>query len=577
MIGGRPAGVALVLALAVAARAEEPPPAGGPAPAAPWKPALRGIAVPMRDGASLAADVYLPAKPGRYPAILVQTPYDRTRLGAWLEGVGDPPGDAARGAESDLRRLVARERTAWVLVDWRGFFGSRAAERRGPADGWRRGQDGYDAVEWTAAQPWCDGNVGTWGGSALGKQQLDTAAEKPPHLRCCVPLIASMGITYEGFHEGGILLEGHLRTLDRLGFGVSGFVQANPRADAPLWRILRRATFRPEAIDVPCLFITGWWDHFPDQVIETFEGVVAGGGAAARQHSRLLVGPWDHVSIGLTRQGDRAFPEAEGASAEAARAFLDRFLRGDAPAGGAPPRVLFLSAGEAQWEGAESWSAFPRAERTFALTHLGTILAAADAPRDSSGARTYESDPSRPIPTLGGANLPPMAHGPRRQDALDARPDVLAWTSAPLEAPLRVNGNALLRVAVSADRRSVDLMARLCEATGEREALLVADAAVRVEELRAGEVRAAALRFPALAYTFARGSRLRVYLSSSNWPRYAVNPQTGASRAGGGDPLPATVRIGDPGTSLVLPVPAGPPAPARAPGSESGAPGELPR
>lgn len=184
----------LALLLLVAGRgapevaADEPP---APPAAPPEAPTLeeRDVRIPMRDGAVLAANVARPRAPGRYPAIVVQTPYDKNRLG---REVGDLPGagEAGRGSLKAWARMD-REHYAYVIVDWRGFFGSRAAGAgRRPG---QRGEDGFDVVEWVAAQPWCDGRVGTWGGSALGKAQLDTAAEQPPNLVCAVPLIAHGG------------------------------------------------------------------------------------------------------------------------------------------------------------------------------------------------------------------------------------------------------------------------------------------------------------------------------------------------------------------------------------------------
>ena len=107
----------------------------------------------------------------------------------------------------------------------------------------------------------------TSGGSALGRIQLETAIEKPPHLVCAVPLIAPLGQRYEDFYEGGILLEAHVNMLDKLGFGVGTIVKQFPNADAPAWALAKRATYKPESIDVPCLFITGWWDNYPASIL----------------------------------------------------------------------------------------------------------------------------------------------------------------------------------------------------------------------------------------------------------------------------------------------------------------------
>ncbi|MBM4094470.1 MAG: CocE/NonD family hydrolase, partial [Planctomycetes bacterium] len=312
-----------------------------------WQSNIQDISIPLRDGKSLNADVYLPATEGNYPAVLIQTPYNKAFLRGILgEGKGRG-GEVGRGAESDLAVLRDREHYAYVVVDWRGFFASKEA-----ADGARkpirRGLDGYDCVEWIARQPWSNGKVGTWGGSALGRIQFETAAEKPPHLVCAVPLIAPLGQRYEDYYDGGILREAHVNTLDRLGFGVSAIVKQVPNPDALAWTLAKRATYKPESIEVPCLVITGWWDHHPASILSSWEDIRAKGGPQARQ-SKLLVGPWDHVSIGVAKQGDLSFPKAAKASGEAARAFLDYWLRGSDNGWYKAPDSRLWQIGEEQW------------------------------------------------------------------------------------------------------------------------------------------------------------------------------------------------------------------------------------
>ena len=247
----------------------------------------------MRDGKTLAADLYLPGTPGKYPVVLVQTPYNKKTLGVPFAGSTGNAGEAGRGAFSGMRSPSS---TASV-TSTRSSIGAGSSAPRAMEGvdrlSWRRGLDGYDCVEWLASQSFCDGKVGTWGGSALGIQRLDTASERPPHLVCCVPLIASMGQSYEHYYEGGVLLESHAKRLDDLGFGVSTKVRAIPLPGASAWKVAEKLTYHPERIDVPCLMITGWWDNFPDAVVKTFDDIVGKGGDAARKHSRLIIGPWD--------------------------------------------------------------------------------------------------------------------------------------------------------------------------------------------------------------------------------------------------------------------------------------------
>jgi hypothetical protein len=512
----------------------------------------------MRDGVTLSATVLLPPTPGRYPVVLVQTPYGKDRLSRASE---DAPSEAARGSSYAWSRFD-RDHYAYVVVDWRGFHGSAGS---GSGRAGRRGPDGYDAVEWAAAQPWSDGRVGTWGGSALGKQQLDTAAERPPHLVCAVPMIAFMGQRYEGYYEGGVPLEGHTATLDARGFGVGGLVKAHPFPQDPVWALARRASYRPERIDVPCLLVSGWWDHFPREVIETFEDVVARGGDAARSESRLVMGPWSHTAIDVGEQGDLSFPAAEGYSTALTRRFFDRFLRGIAEGWDAVPRVHWFQAGEERWVTGPSVASLLGTPRTLHLRGDGILAvqpaAAAPGPR---AARTYRYDPRDPPRTPGGRNMRPLPHGPRDVAALIARADAVRWTTEPLEAPLAIRGEARARLLVACDRPDVDVCAWLCDTEPDGRTVLVGETARRASHrserppaaVRVGEPFVLDLRWPPHAYTWGVGHRLTLLVASGNWPRYERNPHTGApawEEASARD-VTVTLLVGPGDATLDLPV-----------------------
>jgi len=429
----------------------------------------------MRDGKSLAADLFLPEKPGRYPAVLVQTPYGKARSSP----LGGPAG------------IRDRDHYAYVVVDWRGFHASRdAAVPR--AD---RGKDGYDCVEWIAAQPWSDGKVGTYGGSALGMQQFETAVEHPPHLVCCVPMIAAMGQSYDRYYPGGVLLEAHVRSLERLGFPGMDVVRRFPDAAAPAWGIAERATYRPAEVKVPCLLITGWWDHYPEAILRTRRDL---------PDAKLLIGPWDHMGVDKPRQGARDFGGAAGAAADAARRFLDHHLRGvegDGWKGAA--RVRYWTVGEEGWTDVEEWPGAATEAKAWKW----------------SEEQAYAADPREPVPTLGGANLPPLPHGPTDHAELEKRKDLLRRT---VPGPLRILGQAEVDVTFTADRPSCDVAAWLCDGTTH-----LADAVRRATPRAPGERCTATVHFPPIAATV---KELRLYVASSNWPRYERNPHTGGLR-----------------------------------------------
>lgn len=537
------------LALALGALVASPPLARSE----DWKREQKDTRIPMRDGASLAADLYFPSKPGKYPAILIQTPYGKARLGAPISSQ-EPGGEKRRGSESDLG-LLDRESYVYAIVDWRGFYASKDAMAGVKRGAWSRGDDGYDLVEWLAARDWSTGKVGTWGGSALGKVQLDTAAQQPPHLVCAVPLIASMGTRHDDYYEGGVFLEAHTQRLASLGFPMPALIKDTPSPEAPAWRIAERRSYHPEKIEVPCLFVTGWWDNYPAQVIQNFEDVVAKGGERARKHSKLLVGPWDHVSVGLPAQGARTFEKAAHASGEAARAFFDVWLRGEpGEKWEKTPRVRFWTVNEDAWTGVESWSALERETSVLHLAADGRLVAekpGAGTP-DKSLERVYTCDPKKPSPTLGGRNLPPVPHGPGDLGALDKRADVLVYSTGRLASPLGVDGAPTVSLTFAADRPDCDFIAQLADVDESGRATLLVDGAQRAkwrtpgkgpQLLEKGTAVKLTVTLSPLSATLPKGHELRLYVTSASSPRYERNTHTGADHWEEASAVPVTVTV----------------------------------
>lgn len=520
--------IALLISLLALASitAQEAPPA--------WKTELRDIAIPMRDGKSLAANVLLPAKAGKYPCILVQTPYNKNNMGREY-GDAERAGEAARGSAKAWAKFD-RENYAYVFVDWRGFYGSRAAMQGVDKRTWKRGQDGYDCVEWCAWQEWCNGKIGTWGGSALGKQQFDTAAEQPPHLVCAAPLIAYQGQRYEAYYEGGVKLEAHVNALDRLGFGVGEMVSRAPNPDAPVWALAKRMSYTPEKITVPCLLVSGWWDNYPRDVIDNFNDIVAKGGEEARKHSRLVMGPWAHTAIDMPKQGDLEFKAAEDYSTNVTLKFFDYFLRDMRDNGyDKLPRVHFLQCGENKWVTADSVGAFQSARCELFLKASAKING--EKPEASGGedklVRTFKYDPKKATPTLGGANLPPLTYGPMNCAELLKRGDVLVYSTGTLEDALTLFGSAEVEFTFTINRVDCDFHVRLLDDDGKA-AYLVAEGIQRAkwrngkqELLKPGQQARIKVRLNPNCYTFVKGHELKLVLTCGNSPRYERNTHTG--------------------------------------------------
>ncbi|MGE3853003.1 MAG: CocE/NonD family hydrolase [Planctomycetota bacterium] len=536
----------LLLLPARPAPTQDPAPADPAAPPAPaWRAEMRDVQIPMRDGKSLAANVLLPTTPGKYPCILVQTPYNKDRMGREFGDDDDAPGgalNAGRGSQKAFAKFD-RNNYGWIFVDWRGFYASKAAAQGQNRRGWKRGQDGYDCVEWIAAQSWSDGKVGTWGGSALGKQQFDTATEQPPHLVCAVPLIAAQGFRYSTYYEGGVQIESAVKAHDRLGFGVGQFVNGN-RLPSRMWDLAERLSYHPERINVPCLLVSGWWDNYPREVIEHFNDILSKGKGKAGE-SKLIMGPWSHTAIDIVEQGDLKFPDAEFYSTNITTQFFDYYLRGKLDSGWkAQPRVHMFQCGEG-WVTGDSVAALQGKPRTMYLHVDGVIRdAAPTAPAPAADGstdpltRAFDFNPAKASPTIGGQNLPPLTHGPKDCASIERRGDVLVYRTAELTAPLCIRGEIALRIPFSCNRTDADLHVRVCDSVGASSgahSYLVGETCIRAslrdgkaeQFLTAGQVVELELRLPPHAYTFAPGHRLTLIITGASVPRYETNDKAG--------------------------------------------------
>ena len=234
----------------------------------------------------------------------------------------------------------------------------------------------------------------------------------------------------------------------------------------------------------------------PGAILSSFEDVRTKGAGNARQ-SKLIVGPWAHVSIGVSQQGDLAFPKAANASGEAARIFFDRWLRDLDNGWDKTPQRRVWQIGDERWVEDTPRGAPSRTEELVALGPGGA----------------YTSDPADASPTLGGANLPPLKDGPTDHSPLDSRKDRHVWR---VVKALRVNGSPELTFEAAIDKESCDFIARLCEVRDGRPYLL-AEAARRVQA-KPGVRTRVTLEFPPTAVTT---GELRIFLTSTNWPRYA--------------------------------------------------------
>lgn len=478
--------------------------------------------IPMRDGKSLKADIHLPDQTGQFPVILIQTPY--SRLGFRL---GLPMGTGQNISTSPY---------AFVVVDWRCFYGSAGA----CVANVDRGKDGYDVVEWIAAQSWSNGKIGMWGPSALGNIQYQTAREHPPSLDCMVPLVASPQSSYQQVFPGGIANIERIEQMDNLGFNVSGIYYANPVRNL-LWQIAETSTFYPEDIQIPALLIGGWFDHNTDAVLRMYGGLQQLSDPTIKDQHRLLMGPWVHggagpAFVGSTQQGDLSFPEATRKNDTLALQFFDFYLRDIQNGWDSRPLVNYFQMGDRTWETSSSW---PPASKPWELFFHSSMELSTQAPSDSNSGSSYNYDPNDPSPTHGGSNLNAnLLQGPYDQsNVVESRSDVLIFQTEPLSQPVVVHGVPMVKLSVSSDRTDTDFMVRMTDTYPDGKSILLSDGVLRMRfrngfsaqdtsAIIPGNIYQIGIPLPNIAHTFLPGHRIKLIISSSNYFRYNRNANT---------------------------------------------------
>ena len=494
------------------------------------------VKIPMRDGKFLAADVFLPAKEGKFPTILIMTPYNRKLLAAAIPN------------ESVKTELLDREHYAFVVVDWRGFFGSKDAKtgtKRPKAK--QLGEDGYDTVEWIAKQKWSNGKVGMWGPSALGKIQYYTAIHQPPHLVCICPIVAQLPHYYSRYYYGGVYRTNYNEILEKVGFmGATEVVRKYPTYNH-LWKWLESPAVNGYSrINIPILVIGGWFDTDTDNVLRTFKEVRKFGGEKARKNIKALIGPWTHIdaAAGKLKQGELKFFKASRVSLKEAKRFFDYHLRGMKNGYDKEPVVRFFQMGENEWCDTTDWPP-PNIKQLELYLRKGGELSKEKPTEEEAEPDTFRYDPKDPSPTVGGMTLyktwdpkaEPIGMGPMDQSKkVESRKDVLIYTTDVLEEKVVIRGNVKVKLFVASDCVDTDFAVRLCDVYPDGRSMLVTDGIQRMkfrnslerpELMKPGEIYEVTVRLATTAHTFLAKHRIRIIVSSSNYPRFERNPNNG--------------------------------------------------
>ena len=549
---------------------------------------------PMRDGTLLATDVYLPDAPGRYPVVMLRNPYARAFGGGcfngFINGSISPFADHGYVALTQEARGTNRSQ---------GPFREMVQEA----------QDGYDAIEWAAAQPWSTGKVGTTSGSYLGLTQWQPAMLTPPHLAAIAPQI-----TASDYHDNWTYVNGVFDLWFGLSWPTGSFVpdaiirglesfavpqpeidqivaQWNANATANLatkwvwqlpltsfapfttfaqyyydwidhpnydafWQKLDVEKHWPD-VKVPALINSAWYDIFQVGAFRNFAGMQRYGGThAARKGTKLIVGAYGHA-------GDSGTPTfgSDGGlgsllTVESQLRFFDRYLKGlDNGYENDPTAQLYIlvppdtgNKGSGFWMNADEYPLPGTEVQSLYLSSGGRANSsngggqlATDAPeRRGASPDVFKYDPRNPVPTVGGnmcCNGVLLLAGARDQSQVETRNDVLVYTTEPLDKDLAVIGPVDVKLWARSTARDTDFTGKLVDVHLDGASHNVLDRIVRAR-FRDGSKLPPSLIEPGEAYEytiplgnagtiFRRGHRIRLEISSSSFPHYDRNLNTG--------------------------------------------------
>jgi uncharacterized protein len=565
--------------------------------------AQNGVAMKTRDGVTLYSDIYRPRADGKFPVILMRTPYDKSV--SW--------------AVTPSYQIAAHGYVV-VVQDVRGRYTSEGE--------WypfrHESDDGYDAVEWVAALPSSDGRIGMMGGSYVGATQMLAAIAHPPHLAGICPVVTASnyhdGWTYQGgaleqwfdqnwttqlatntmwrliAKDTNALLAASTLPLTRypafnyasLPAGADATAQlapyyldwlGHPNYDAywKQWSIEEHFS----DIRVPALHIGGWYDIFLNGTLRNYMGIKAHGGSdAARNGQHLLVQIGGHAGFGR-RIGDVEFGDeaVRFASTDVLLAWYDHLFKGvqNEFATDRPVRVFVMGANAYRQE--SDWPP-PEAQPTRYFLHSGGSanslrgdggLSLTPPRKETPDKFTY--DPANAVLTVGGSLCCDAAHyepGPRDQRTIESRNDVLVYSTKPLAEDTEVTGPVTLELWAGSSAVDTDFTAKLVDVSPDGFAMNLTDGILRLryrhsqekpELVNPDQVYKISVDLWATSNVFRKGHMMRLEVSSSNFPRFDRNLNTGADQATSRQFVSATNTIlhdaEHPSALLVSVIPAG--------------------
>lgn len=525
----------------------------------------QNVMVPMRDGVKLATDIYRLKTLEKGPVLISRTPYNKENV--WLDH-------------------LAFVQAGYVVVvqDVRGRYASEGVftPHRQETD------DGVDCFAWAAVQPWSNGNIGTFGGSYLGGTQWLPARRNPSGLKAMIPEVTFSDLHEGCTHQGGAKVLHDLRWVaadivadsirrrraagEKISENVSRpdvdtVLNILPLAGHPAIREF--APFYSEWIEhpaagefwekmspnsgyknitVPALNISGWYDIFIWGTLQNYRNMKQQGGSpVARNNQKLIIGPWTHMNF------TGIFPERNfGLSAHSdsinltgiKMRWFDHWLKGVANGIDREDPVMIFVMGIDQWRTEKAW---PLPDTQYHRVYLhsggGANSIAGDGvlsrtPPEAETADSFSYDPMNPVPTVGGQVILPGENsmGPRDQREVEKRNDVLVYSTPVLTQAVEVTGDIKLKLFIASSALDTDFTAKLVDVYPDGRAMILTDGILRTRYresataekfMEPGKIYALTVDLQATSNVFLPGHQIRLEVSSSNFPKYSRNSNTG--------------------------------------------------
>ncbi len=522
----------------------------------------RRVAMETRDDVTLRADVHHPDGIATTPTILVRIPFSLT---------------FANRMRSDVIGRYWASRGYTVVIQ--GTRGRYESEGKFYPLRYER-EDGLDTLQWLVGQPWYNGRLAMWGGSSFGHTQWAIADQINPGPDAYFVQIASTSFR-DMFYPGQAFslesavywtirsrgdedrevsmrdLEKGVQTLpllqaDDVAIGNTEFYNdwLIHKDDATYWNNID-GTHRAESLQAPMLLMGGWYDPFLPTQLEDFQRITQKAKPEVSAHSKLIIGPWGHATEVHVPGMTDSVPYRRGSLAPSVPWF-DYHL-GLSEVASLPAPVTLFVMGENIWREEQEWP-LARAQNTSLFFHShGKANASMDdgwldwqPPRNSEPSDTYVYDPLDPVPTAGGPMLGGRS-GIVLQNDIEGRTDVLVYTTVPMDEPVEVTGQVWGDLFITTDAPSTDFTVKLVDVHLDGSAYNVCDGIVRqsydqTNQKATKPVKVTIDLWPT-SHVFLAGHRIRVEISSSNFPRFARNLNTGEPFASATRAQPATQSI----------------------------------